>query len=326
VSPPESKKDETSAVAETKLAAAANGSVASSVETLEPDAILEGGGDDGGEPPMDPEEAEIDSKRMTLLEHLSELRVRLRNAAIAFTLAMLGSFYFVVRFFEILTRPVRRGMSAAGFEPVLNVKGVTEPFWVYMKLAIIAGVLFASPLVFWELWKFVAPGLYRKERKLVRLITGATAFCFLGGAVFGYLVLCQPAAYYMMSLLKTNIHSSVEFTLRPQLMMDDVADFLMLTLAGCGVAFELPVILAALGWLGIVSAKGLWGFWKYALVLAFVLGGVLTPSTDPFTQTLLAGPLLGLYGISIIVVWLIERGRKRKEDELEKEYAAQDGS
>jgi sec-independent protein translocase protein TatC len=130
----------------------------------------------------------------------------------------------------------------------------------------------------------------------------------------------------MMSLLKTNIHSSVEFTLRPQLMMDDVADFLMLTLAGCGVAFELPVILAALGWLGIVSAKGLWGFWKYALVLAFVLGGVLTPSTDPFTQTLLAGPLLGLYGISIIVVWLIERGRKRKEDELEKEYAAQDGS
>jgi sec-independent protein translocase protein TatC len=124
----------------------------------------------------------------------------------------------------------------------------------------------------------------------------------------------------MLLLKNESLRTKIPMQLDPVLMMDDVADFLMLTLAGCGAAFELPVIIAALGWLGLVSSKALWKFNKYALVLAFVLGAVLTPSTDPFTQTLLAGPLLGLYFVSIGVVWLIERGRKRKEAELEKEY------
>ena len=104
--------------------------------------------------PVDPEEAALNEHRMTLLEHLVELRVRLRNAAIAFLLAMIVSFVFVAKFFELLTRPVRRGMVKAGFPPELNVMKVTEVFWVYMKLAILSGVLIASPFVFWELWKF----------------------------------------------------------------------------------------------------------------------------------------------------------------------------
>jgi sec-independent protein translocase protein TatC len=275
--------------------------------------------------PVDPEEAALDDHRMTLLEHLSELRVRLRNAAIAFVLAMLLSLFLVQRFFEVLTRPVRKGMIKAGFDPILNVKGVTEPFWVYMKLAIIAGILIAAPFALWELWKFIAPGLYKKEKKLAGLVTGSTALCFAGGAIFGYFVLCEPAAYYMMSLLKTeDIKTSVAYGLRPQLMMDDVAGFLMMTLAGCGAAFELPVVVALLGALGIVSVKGLWKFNKYALVLSTVLGAVLTPSTDPFTQLLLAGPLFILYQLSMGVVWLIERARKREEQALEDQYKDED--
>jgi sec-independent protein translocase protein TatC len=276
--------------------------------------------------PVDPEEAVLNEHRMSLLEHLSELRVRLRNAAIAFVLAMIASFVFVSKFFELLTRPVRRGMVRAGFPPELNVMKVTEVFWVYMKLAIIGGLIIASPFVFWELWKFVAPGLYRKEKKLAGVVTASTALCFAVGCVFGYLVLCEPAAYYMMSLLHTEKLKSVDLVLKPVLMMDEVADFLMLTLAGCGAAFELPVIVAVLGALGIVTTKSLWKFNKYALVLATVLGAVLTPSTDPFTQMLLAGPLFALYEVSILVVWVIERARKRKEVELEAEYGDDDKS
>jgi sec-independent protein translocase protein TatC len=277
------------------------------------------------EAPVDPEEAALNEHRMTLLEHLSELRLRLRNAAIAFVVAMIASFYFVVHFFEVLTRPVRRGMIKAGFPPEITIMRVTEPFWVYTKLAIIAGLLIASPLVFWELWKFIAPGLYKKEKRLAGTVTGATALCFIIGTVFGWAVLCEPAAYYMMSLLHNDdLHPKIALVMKPQLMMDEMVDFLLMTLAGCGAAFELPVIIALLGALGLVSTKALWKFNKYALVLATVLGAVLTPSTDPFTQMLLAGPLFLLYEISIAVVWVIERSRKRRDDELENQYRDDD--
>jgi sec-independent protein translocase protein TatC len=97
------------------------------------------------------------------------------------------------------------------------------------------------------------------------------------------------------------------------LMMDEVANFQMMTLAGTGLAFELPVVLSVLGWMGLVSSRGLLKFNKYAIVLAFVVGAVVTPSTDPFTQTMLALPIFALYNLSILVVWLVERGRRKRE-------------
>jgi sec-independent protein translocase protein TatC len=280
-----------------------------------------GGGDSDGDGDGDAASGEdegLDDKRMTLLEHLSELRVRLRNAAIAFIVAMVASFVFVQRFFEWLTRPVRAGLKAAGFPAELHAIGVTEPFWVFMKLAIVAGLLIAAPFVCWELWKFIAPGLYKKEKRLAGLVTGATAFCFAAGAVFGYAVLCEPAVYYMMLLTKV---TEGDLAIKPMLTMEHVGNFLMLTLAGCGAAFELPVVVSMLGWMGIVSAGGLWRFNKYALILSAVVGAVLTPSTDPFTQILLAGPLFGLYNLSIVIVWMLERTRKRKQEELDRAAA-----
>jgi sec-independent protein translocase protein TatC len=275
--------------------------------------------------PVDPEEAALNEHRMTLLEHLAELRLRLRNSAIAFVVSMIASFYFVVRFFEVLTRPVRDGMQKAGFAPEIIVMRVTEPFWVYTKLAIIAGLLIASPLVAWELWKFIAPGLYKKEKKLAGLVAGSTALCFIVGTVFGWAVLCKPAAYYMMTLLHNDdLHPKIPFVMKPQLMMDEMCDFLLMTLAGCGAAFELPVVIATLGALGLVTTKQLWKFNKYAIVLATVLGAVLTPSTDPFTQMLLAVPLFLLYEISVVVVFIIERARKKRDDEIEKQYGDDD--
>jgi sec-independent protein translocase protein TatC len=264
----------------------------------------------------------VDGKRMSLLEHLGELRSRLRNAAIALLLAMIGSFILVERYFDWLTRPVRKGMRAAlpkeaGDSLNFYAKSLTEPFWVYMKLAIIGGLIVAGPFVFWELWKFVAPGLYRRERRLAILITGATAGCFAGGAVFAYFVLCEPAAYFLTKLL-TSFQGDTHFHLAPMIMMDEVANFQMLTLAGCGLAFELPVVLSIMGWIGLISSRGMFKFNRYAVVLAVFLGGVLTPSTDPFTQCLLATPIFLLYNLSILVVWLIERARRKRDEALDR--------
>jgi sec-independent protein translocase protein TatC len=261
------------------------------------------------------EAARPDEKRMSFLEHLVELRVRLRNAALAFLVAMIGSFIFVQHYFDWLTRPVRRGLRDAGHEMNFYAKSLTEPFWVYMKLAIVGGLLVSAPFIFWELWRFVAPGLYRKERRIGVLVATATAVCFLGGAAFSYAFMCEPAAYYLTKLC-TTFAGDLPFKLDTMLMMDEVANFQMMTLAGCGLAFELPVVLSILGWIGIISSRGLLKFNKYAIVLAFVVGAVLTPSTDPFTQTLLAVPIFTLYNLSILVVWLIERARRKRDAAL----------
>jgi sec-independent protein translocase protein TatC len=274
----------------------------------------------------EPVEGELEDKRMSLLEHLQELRQRLRNAAIAFLVAMIASFYFCEKFFEVLARPLCDGILKALVEqvgPSAATKGCefqatspTEGFWVMMKLAIVGGLIVAAPLVFWELWKFVAPGLYKKERRIALAVTGATGACFAIGSVFGYFVLAQPAGYFLTKMLGTLSHGTIH--VEAVYKIEDVANFLMLTLAGCGVSFELPVLLVLLGAIGIISARALWKFNKYALILSAVVGAVLTPSTDPFTQCLLAGPLFALYNISIVLVWLIERTRRKRDADLEK--------
>jgi sec-independent protein translocase protein TatC len=262
-------------------------------------------------------DGDLEDKRMSLLEHLSELRVRLRNAGIAFIVAMIASFALVKKFFAVLVEPTVQGISAAtGTKVRFIATSPTEGFWVYMKLSMIAGIVVAAPLVFWELWKFVAPGLYKKEKKIALMVTGATAGCFMGGAVFGYFVLSRPAAYFLTQMT-IDFATGQDFDVNADWKIETLSDYLMLTLGGCGAAFELPVVLVLLGALGFISARGLWKFNRYALVLSAVAGAVLTPSTDPFTMLLLTGPLYALYNLSILFVWLIERGRKKKDDALD---------
>ena len=260
---------------------------------------------------------------MSFMEHLAELRLRLRNAAIVFLIAVIGSFFVVKRYFDFLTRPMREAwkMALHGTEPMFHFAKPTEPFWVYTKLAMYGALLVASPFIFWELWKFIAPGLYKKEKRMALLVTGATAVCFLGGAVFGYGVLSKPALTYMLSFAES-FPGNLSFKIEPTVMMDEVVGFMLAMLLGTGVAFELPVVLAVLGWLGLITAKGLWRFNKYALVLSTVVGGVLTPGPDVLSQVLMAGPLFGLYNVSILIVWVIERARRKKLEEMAKATGA----
>jgi len=260
---------------------------------------------------------------MSFMEHLAELRLRLRNAAIVFLVAVIGSFVVVKHYFDYLTRPARQAwmMALHGQEPVFRFASPTEPFWVYTKLAMYGALLVASPFIFWELWKFIAPGLYKKEKRMALLVTGATAVCFLGGAVFGYRVLSTPALTYMLSFAEI-FPGNLAFKIEPAVMMDEVVGFMLAMLLGTGVAFELPVVLAVMGWLGLVRARGLWRFNKYALVLSAVVGGVLTPGPDVLSQVLMAGPLFGLYNVSILIVWVIERTRRKKLEEMAKATGA----
>jgi sec-independent protein translocase protein TatC len=270
-----------------------------------------------------PDDPAVDDARMSFMDHLAELRLRLRNAAGVFLAAVGVSFFLVKHYFDFLTRPARAAWMVAlrGQEPVFRFASPTEPFWVYTKLAMYGALLVASPFIFWELWKFIAPGLYKKEKRMALVVTFATALCFLGGAVFGYEVISKPALTYMLSFAEV-FPGNLHFKIEPAVMMDEVVGFMLAMLLGTGIAFELPVVLAVMGWLGIVNARTLWKFDKYALVLSAVVGGILTPGPDVLSQVLMAGPLFALYNISILIVWVIERGRRQKLEALAKETGA----
>jgi sec-independent protein translocase protein TatC len=264
----------------------------------------------------------VDEARMTFVEHLFDLRKRLRNAALIFFVATIGSFFFAQKYFDLLTRPARMAWTAAlGKEPKFVFTNPTEPFWVYTKLAMYAAILIASPFIIWELWKFVAPGLYRKEKRMALTVTLATAVCFIGGALFGYTLISRPALTFLFGLAES-FTGSLPYSIEPMVKMEELVGFMLAMLLGTGAAFELPVVLAVLGWLGLVTARGLWRFNKYALILSAVVGGVLTPGPDVLSQVLMAGPLFGLFNISILLVWLIERTRKKKLEALAKESGA----
>jgi sec-independent protein translocase protein TatC len=278
--------------------------------------------DPGGEPERDPDRKAVDDARMTFLEHLYDLRKRLRNAAAIFLLATIGSFFFFKTYFDWLTRPARAAYTAAlGREPVFMFKSPTEPFWVYTKLAMYGALLVSSPFIIWELWKFIAPGLYRKEKRLALMVTIATAVCFVGGALFGYTLITKPALTFLFGLSEA-FSGPLPFKIEPAVMMDEMVGFMLSMLLGSGAAFELPVVLSVMGWLGLVNARGLWRFNKYALILSAVVGGILTPGPDVLSQLLMAGPLFGLFNLSILLVWMIERARRKKLEALAKETGA----
>jgi sec-independent protein translocase protein TatC len=273
-------------------------------------------------PAPDPDHTSVEEARMTFVEHLYDLRKRLRTAALIFIVVTIASFFFAEKYFDLLTRPARMAWTAAlGREPVFVFTNPTEPFWVYTKLAMYAAILIASPAVIWQLWKFVAPGLYRKEKRMALVVTIATAGCFIGGAIFGYVLISKPALTFLFGLSQT-VTGTLPFKIEPMVKMEELVGFMLAMLLGTGVAFELPVVLAVLGWLGLVTARSLWKFNKYALILSAVVGGILTPGPDVLSQMLMAGPLFGLFQVSIVVVWLIERTRRKKLEALAKETGA----
>ena len=153
------------------------------------------------------------------------------------------------------------------------------------------------------------------------VVTMATAVCFIGGALFGYVLISKPALTFLFSLSET-FTGTLPFEIEPMVRMDDMVGFMLSMLLGTGAAFELPVVLAVMGWLGLVTARGLWKFNKYALILSAVVGGVLTPGPDVLSQVLMAGPLFGLFNVSILLVWMIERARRKKLEALAKETGA----
>jgi sec-independent protein translocase protein TatC len=245
---------------------------------------------------------------MPFTEHLEELRRRLIICFIAVGVGFVICYFFSKQLFEILMRPLLQVMPP---EESLIFTALPEAFFTYLKVSLLAGIGLASPVIIYQFWRFIAPGLYHKERRALMPIVLFSTFFFVGGALFGYFVVFPFGFKFFIGFASDNIRA-----------MPSIREYLKFAaklLFAFGFIFELPLFTFFLARLGLVNAELLRSKQKYAILLIFMLAAILTPP-DIVTQVMMAGPLLILYELSIWIAKVF--GRKPLDLEEEEEASA----
>ena len=231
----------------------------------------------------------MDEKKLPLTTHLQELRKRLILSFIAAGAGFALCYTFAEKIFDILAAPLLKMMPTGGS---LIFTSVAEAFFTYMKVAFIAGLILASPFILYQIWAFVAPGLYRHEKKYVVPFVLAGSFFFAIGILFAYYV-ALPVGFKFLLGFATDI-------IKPLPSMKEYLSFSIKFLLAFGLVFEFPVVLVLLARIGVVDAKTLARQRKYAILLIFIFAAVLTPP-DIISQVIVALPMIGLYELSILL-------------------------
>lgn len=237
---------------------------------------------------------------MGFLEHLDELRTRIIRSCIAIGAGMLIAFIFGDRIAEFLLAPTLR-MLPSGSALIYTKPG--ESFSFYLDVAFIGGVILAAPFVMYQVWLFIAPALYASEKRFVVPFVMLTSVGTLSGALFSHYLL-YPAMIRFFATFK-----SPHLTFMPRL--EDTFELYKNTVLGMVVVFQIPTLVLFLAKMRLVTARFLWRNFKYAILISFIVAAVLTPSPDPWNQTVFALPMVGLYLISIGIAWMFGRTRGR---------------
>jgi sec-independent protein translocase protein TatC len=235
---------------------------------------------------------------MTFLEHLEELRVRLIRSLIALVLGFVASWSYHEKIFHFLTEPLRTAYPGVKF----ITTGPSEALVLYMKMAFFVGIFLAAPYLLYQIWAFVAPGLYAHEKAYAVPFIVMGSLFFLGGAAFGHYVLFPLTFGFLIAF------SGTDMQFLPK--VDEYYSFYSWFLLGLGLVFQLPVVIFVLARIGLVTPGFLLRNFKYAVLVSFVVSAVVTPTTDVTMQTLLAVPMLGLYLLGVAVAWAFGRPRR----------------
>ena len=255
------------------------------------------------EPDWDDHEPDTDEGgKMSFLEHLDELRKRIIRALIAVVVGFLIACFFLDQLFAFVMDPMREllgpGQQLIYTEP-------TEAIMLYLKIALIAGLLLASPAVMSQVWLFVAPGLYTHEKKLAIPFVVMSSVCFVGGAAFAHYIVF-PLTWTFFASFASDV-----ITFMPRI-EPGFALYMKLVII-FGLIFQMPTVVLFLARMGVITARFLIRNMKYAILIMFIIGAVLSPGTDPIGQAAMAGPMFVLYLISILLAWLF--GKKRTTEE-----------
>jgi sec-independent protein translocase protein TatC len=252
-----------------------------------------------GGPMEEPEE--LDEGRMTFLEHLDELRKRLTHAVLALLVGFLIAFTFVQRVFDFVFARLTADVPN-------NTLIYTEPgeaFFLYLKIAALTGVLISSPYVMWQVWLFIAPGLYANEKKFAIPFVFFASALFIAGAAFSHYLLFPFAWRFFASF------SGETLQFMPR--VEPIFGLYVKLMLAMGIVFQLPMLIFVLARFGIVTAGFLAKNFKYAVLIFFMVSAIITPDGSMVPQIIMAGSMTALYGVSIGIAWLF--GKKRDDDD-----------
>ena len=235
------------------------------------------------------------SDKMPFMEHLGELRVRIMRSLIALLAGLLIAFPFASTIVDWLARPIQQTGNTLVF------LAVTEAFWVQMKVALFVGLFAAAPAILWQVWAFVAPGLYGHEKKYAAPFVIIGSLLFIGGGAFSLLVVTPNAVKFLLSYSRPG--------LQPMISIGSYIDFLLKFTLAFGAVFEVPLAMTLASRMGLVTPKALAKNRKYAVLGAFIAAAILTPTPDIINQSLMAGPIIVLYEFGIVAARIFGRRR-----------------
>ncbi len=259
-----------------------------------------------------------------LREHIRELRYRIWMILVSITAGFTLAYVLRTEILRWLLAPMAKAVAD---EPQLHFTNPVEPFFTYLKLSLKAGLVFAVPGIFYNVWAFVAPALYRRERALLMGTSAAAALLFAGGVAFGYYAVFPYGFKFLMGYayqggamstmtpaISTALHRAFGFdihtgplvVIRPTIMMGEYLKLMTNLLLSFGVVFELPIIILFAAKIGLTTPRGLMKFFKYFIVLSFIVAAILTPP-DVITQVMMAIPLVIMYLLSMALAWLVAR-------------------
>jgi sec-independent protein translocase protein TatC len=244
-------------------------------------------------------ENELQAK-MSFLDHLEELRRRLILSLVGLGVGLAICWSFSEQIYDFLAVPITQFMGGEK----LKYLTPTEPFNVYMQVALLAGVFVASPVVLWQVWLFISPGLYKRERRFALPFIGSSTLLFVLGGAFSYKV-ALPMTLHFLRNYGHKFESGVTVTA--------YLDFAVMMILGCAILFEIPILIFFLSIFGIVNAKFLFRNLRYAILVIFIVAAVITPTPDILTMMVFALPMLLLYLLGIVVAWVF--GKKQRAAE-----------
>jgi sec-independent protein translocase protein TatC len=247
--------------------------------------------------PRTPTQEEL--ARMSLMQHLEELRKRIMWAVLFLAIAFIPCWSYYRQIFKFLVAPLHR------VDPNLKLTylGLSDPFILYFKMAALAAVFLASPFLLYQIWAFVAPGLYSREKRLAFPFVLATTLFFLAGGAFGYYFAFPAAAKFFLGIGQD---------LQPLITAEKYFGFLMTVILGLGLMFELPVFVLLLSLIGVVTPRFLVKYFRHAVVVIFIVAAIITPTPDVVNLCIFAVPAIGLYVLGILGAFFAARFRRKR--------------